>query len=292
MSEESIAFVSDGLKIVGNFALPSNRADGPLPAVVILHGFGSHMDAANVKLPAKMFNDLGYATLRFDMRGCGLSEGTPGRLICLEQVEDTRRAIDYLLQRAEIDPARIAVMGSSFGAAVAVYTTAVDPRVAAVISASGWGHGSRKFRGQHHEPGAYDRFVEMLAEAKRHKASTGTSMMIPRYEIVPIPNRLRGHVLERSIQMFDADTAQSMFDFEPENVVHQISPRPSLFLHSASDSVTPVEQSVAMWTKAGTPADLHLFAETDHFMFSEANERPRNVLADWLKSYFPATLKH
>ena len=76
-----------------------------------MHGFGSHMDAANVKLPAKMFNDLGYATLRFDMRGCGHSEGTQGRLICLEQVEDTRHAIDYLLTRKEIDKVFFTVMG-------------------------------------------------------------------------------------------------------------------------------------------------------------------------------------
>jgi len=31
------------------------------------------------------FDSLGYVTLRFDMRGCGESEGERGRVICLEQ---------------------------------------------------------------------------------------------------------------------------------------------------------------------------------------------------------------
>ena len=33
--------------------------------------------------------------------------------------------------------------------------------------------------------------------------------------------------------------------------------------------------------------DLHLFAETDHFMFSESNTRVRTVIYDWLDKYFP-----
>jgi fermentation-respiration switch protein FrsA (DUF1100 family) len=127
----------------------------------------------------------------------------------------------------------------------------------------------------------------MLEEAKQYKAQTGKKQMVPRYEIVPIPAGLRTHVIDKSIQTFTADTAQSMFDFRPEDVVERVAPRPALFLHSSSDSVTPVEQSIAMWSKAGQPAELHLFADTDHFMFAEENVRPRNVVADWLGRFFP-----
>ena len=82
-----------------------------------------------------MLAELGYATLRFNMRGCGESEGESGRIICLEQVEDTKSALAFLAGRPEIDANRIGIMGSSFGAAVAVYTAGVDSRPAAVISA-------------------------------------------------------------------------------------------------------------------------------------------------------------
>src|SRR4029077_19882543 len=96
----------------------------------------------------------GYAALRFDFRGCGESEGERGRVICKEQVKDTRNALSFLATRPEIDPKRIAVIGQSFGAAVAVYTAGVDRRVAACISSGGWGDGAKKFRKQHASPRA------------------------------------------------------------------------------------------------------------------------------------------
>ena len=64
-----------------------------------------------------------------------------------------------------------------------------------------------------------------------------------------------------------------------------------LLLHSSVDSVTPTEQSVELFKHAKQPADLHLFAETDHFMFNEKNTRVHSVLVDWLARYFPADVK-
>jgi pimeloyl-ACP methyl ester carboxylesterase len=236
--------------------------------------------------PCAMLEELGYVTLRFDMPGCGDSEGERGRLICLEQVGAVSQALSLLAQHSQVEPARIAVMGSSFGAAVAVYAGGVDQRVAAVISASGWGYGERKFRGQHPTPEAWAKFTAMLEEGKRHRARTGKSLMVPRYDIVPIPEHMRGHVAPGSIQMFPAETAQSMYDFRAEEVVAKIAPRPLLLLHSASDSVTPVEQSIGLFRHAGQPTELHLFADTDHFMFAESNTRVRRIVQDWLADYF------
>jgi hypothetical protein len=51
--------------------------------------------------------------------------------------------------------------------------------------------------------------------------------------------------------------------------------------------VTPTEQSVEMFKRASQPCDLHLFAETDHFMFAESNTRVRSENNDWLEQYFP-----
>jgi alpha-beta hydrolase superfamily lysophospholipase len=287
--QEDVTFVSDGLKLSGRITLPEGYRKGERrPAVIVLHGFGSTKNSGNVSIPCDMLSKRGYVTLGFDMRGCGDSEGEKGRVICLEQVADTQNAISFLQTRAEVDPDRIALLGSSFGAAVAVYTGSVDTRVGATISSGGWGNGERKFRGQH--PGAeqWAKFTAMLEEGKRHREKTGQSLMVPRYDIVPIPPELRGHVVPGSIQMFPAETAQSMFDFKAEEVVAQMAPRPLLLLHSSVDSVTPTEQSVEMFKRASQPCDLHLFAETDHFMFAETNTRVRSVLFDWLDRYFPA----
>ena len=288
MPEERVTFESDGLRLAGVVRVPAGlKAGERRPAFLVLHGFGSNKSSHNVILPCDMFDKLGYATLRFDMRGCGESEGERGRLICLEQVSDTRNALSFLQRHPQIDPQRIGVIGSSFGAAVAVYTGGVEPRVAAVISSGGWGDGERKFRGQHPTPEAWAKFTKMLDEGKRHRERTGKSLMVPRYDIVPIPPHLRGNLAKDSIHEFPAETAQSMFDFRADDVIGKIAPRPVLLLHSSVDSVTPTEQSIEMFKRAGQPCDLHLFAETDHFMFAEDNTRVRTVVHDWLAKYFP-----
>ena len=68
------------------------------------------------------------------------------------------------------DGTRIGVAGSSFGAAVAVYSGGVDKRVAVVISSGGWGDGETKFRKQHESPEAWKRFTEMMERGKAAKA--------------------------------------------------------------------------------------------------------------------------
>jgi uncharacterized protein len=288
MGEQRVTFKSDGLDLAGVVRVPEGiRAEERRAAFIVLHGFGSNMNSQSVLELCKLFHELGYISLRFDMRGCGDSGGEKGRVICLEQVTDTQSALTFLAKSPHVDPTRFALIGSSFGAAVAIYTAGIDRRVAACISSGGWGDGERKFRGQHPTSQAWAKFTGMLEEGRRHRDRTGRSLMVPRYDIVPIPEHLRGNLAGGSIQMFPAETARSMFDFRADDVVAKIAPRPLLLLHSSSDSVTPTEQSVELFRRAGQPCDLHLFAETDHFMFAESNIRVRRVLLDWLDAYFP-----
>jgi pimeloyl-ACP methyl ester carboxylesterase len=292
MSEERVSFTSKGLKLAGVVRVPDGIKPGERrPAFIILHGFGSRMMAENVMRPTAMFEKLGYVCMRFDMPGCGESEGEKGLLLCPDQVTATSDALTLLAQHPHVDGKRIAVMGSSFGAAVVVYCGGIDPRVAAVISASGWGHGEHKFRGQHPTPQAWKKFSAMLEEGRGYRARTGKPLMVPRYDIVPIPEHLRTHVVPGSVQMFPSETAQSMYDFRANDVVGQIAPRPLLLLHSSDDHVTPVEQSIELFGHAGQPTELHLFADTDHFMFAEGNTRVHHVVQDWLANYFPVAPK-
>jgi uncharacterized protein len=289
VAEESVKIPSAGLKLSGNVRVPDGpRASEKRAAFLVLHGFGSNKDSSNVLAPTKMLTELGYVTLRFSMRGCGDSEGEFGRVICLEQVEDTRNALTFLAGHPAVDAERIAVVGSSFGGAVAVYSGGVDERIAAVISNGGWGDGERKFRGQHRSPQEWERFTKMLAEGRTHRERTGKSLLVPRYDIVPIPPHLRNNLAKNSIEMFPAETAQSMFDFRADDVVGKIAPRPLLLIHAANDSVTPTEQSIELFKRAGQPAELHLFSEVDHFLFAEDNARVWGVMRDWLSRYFPA----
>src|SRR5438477_9031285 len=270
--EQRVEFRSDGLRLSGVLHVPDDRKAGERrPAFMVLHGFGSNKDSGVPRTAAELFASLGYVALRFDMRGCGESEGPRGRVICLEQVEDTRHALSFLAGRPGVDPARIGLIGNSFGAAVAVYAAGVDRRAAACISCGGWGDGEKKFRKQHASPEAWKRFTDMMEEGRRLRERTGKSLMVPRFDIVPIPAGLRGNLSAGSIMEFPFEVVESMYTFKANEVVGQIAPRPLLLLHPARDSVTPTEQSIDLFLRAGQPTDLHLVANVDHFLFSEAN---------------------
>ena len=285
--EHQVTIPSDGLKLSGVLQVPDQRAANERrPAIVVLHGFGSNKDDGMVMLASRLFERLGYVVLRFDMRGCGQSEGQRARVICLEQVADTRNAISFLQTRPEVQPDAIAVMGHSFGAAVAVYTAGVDERVAACISSGGWGDGEAKFRAQHASPEAWQRFQDMRAEGQA-KLAKGESMNVSRFDIVPIPVALRSGLPPGSFMEFPFEVVESMVNFRPIDVVGQIAPRPLMLLHPAVDSVTPTQQSIDMFSKAKMPTDLHLVAGIDHFIFSDDSTLTLNLVQSWLNKFFP-----
>ena len=238
------------------------------------------------EVAAGLFEKLGFVTLRFDMRGCGNSEGVRGKVICLEQVEDTSSAVSFLATRPEVRTTSIGVMGFSFGAAVAVYAAGVDERIAACISVGGWGDGEKKFRKQHESPEAWKKFNDMLTEGRRQLAQ-GKSMMVPRFDIVPIRPDMRSRLAEGSHLEFPFEVVESMVAFRANDVVGKIAPRPLLLLHPSNDSVTPTEQSIELFRHAGEPTDLHLFAEVDHFMLAENNAVVQALLRSWLAKYLP-----
>ena len=285
--EERVTFVSDGLTLAGALHVPDAAGRARRPAFVVLHGFGSNKDSGVSIAVATLLGGLGYVALRIDFRSCGESEGPRGRVICLEQVEDTRNALMFLAARADVDGRRIGVMGQSFGAAVAVYAAGIDRRIAVCISAGGWGDGEKKFKKQHESPEAWKKFTTMLEEGRRRREQTGESIRVPRYDIVPIPPALRGNVAAGSAMEFPFEVVESMYAFRANDVVGNIAPRPLLLLHPANDSVTPTEQSIDLFRHAHPPTDLHLVAGTDHFLFSERNTLVVTLVRNWLDQHFP-----
>jgi uncharacterized protein len=284
--QEKVSFQSGGYRLSGILHRPDTATKQPKPAFLVMHGFGSNKDGGFAKAAATLLAGLGYIVMRFDFRGCGESEGPRGRVICMEQVEDTSGAINFLETLEGIDKTKIGLMGHSFGAAVAVYAAAVDKRVAACISSGGWGDGEKKFRAQHSSPEAWARFSAMLEEG-RAKRARGEQLMVSRFDIVPIAPGLRGNLSPGSIMEFPFDVVESMYTFRANDVVGQIAPRPLLLIHPSVDTVTPTEQSVDLFKFAGQPTDLHLFAQTDHFLFSEENPVVVQFVSAWLKKFIP-----
>lgn len=289
--QEKLTFESDGLELSAVLHIPDGYQTGQkLPAFIVLHGFVGSKDESHAQIQAEMMEAFGYAALRFDFRCCGESQGERGQVRCHDQVADAKNALTFLAKRPEIDPTRIGITGHSFGAAVSVYTAGVDERVACVVSSCGWGHGERKFRGQHPTPEAWEKFTGLLNKGREHKRQTGKSLWISRFDAVPIPEKLRKNLSPKAIMEIPTETAWSMMNFRAEDVVADIAPRPILFLHTADDTITPTEQSVRMFEMAGQPAELMLITGTSHFpLAAEDAPRTKMMVKGWLDKFFPAT---
>lgn len=283
--QQNIRFPSDGLMLSGMLSVPDQQTpDRPgvaPPVVVLLHGFGANKEDRVLANTHALLDKLGYATLRFDMRGCGESEGERARVLCEDQVRDTHNAVTWLLSSTDVDASRIVVLGHSFGAAIAVYAAATDNRIAACVSSAGWGDGASKFREQHASPQAWAKFTSMMRDG-RARSQASESMRVSRFDIVPIPQHLRAGLPPGAFLDFPYEVVESMFRFRPNDVVAQIAPRPLLLLHPSFDSVTPTSQSIELFRHAKMPVDLHLFAGIDHFIFDEENAMTFNLLRDWL----------
>jgi pimeloyl-ACP methyl ester carboxylesterase len=94
--ELSIQAGSDHPQLAATLRLPATEAGTSpqrRPAIIVLHGFGSTRQAPNVTVPASLYAQWGYVALSFDMPGCGQSGGTPGHVLCLDQVAATRAAM-------------------------------------------------------------------------------------------------------------------------------------------------------------------------------------------------------
>jgi uncharacterized protein len=132
MTESHITFRSGDLTLEGMLARPERSAS---PGAVICHPhpmYGGSMDNNVVEAIIAAMWRRGYATLRFNFRGVGASEGEydGGE----GEAADARAAVEFLAAQPDIDRGAIALAGYSFGAAVALRAGLGESRVARVIA--------------------------------------------------------------------------------------------------------------------------------------------------------------
>ena len=102
---------------------------GPNPCVVMAHGFSAVRDQ-RLDAYAERFREAGFAVLLFDYRHFGTSAGEPRQLLSIRrQLQDWEAAIVAARAQPDIDPARIALFGSSFSGGHVQTLAARDPAI-------------------------------------------------------------------------------------------------------------------------------------------------------------------
>jgi dipeptidyl aminopeptidase/acylaminoacyl peptidase len=255
---------SDGLGLTGYLTLPKGRVAKNLPLVVFPHGGPAARDEPGFDWWAQAMASRGYAVLQVNYRG---SNGFGWRFMSAgfgewgrKMQTDLSDGVRYLAAQGTIDPAKVCIVGASYGgyAALAgatldtgVYRCAVDVSGPAELSKFiAWGKSRGGFQGVAAER-YWDRYmgVENLAD--------------PHLEAIS-----------------PADQAAKVTI-------------PILIIHGKDDSVVPFEQSQIMadaLKQAGKPYDFVVLNHEDHWL-SSSDTRLQMLQAtiDFLAKNNPAT---
>jgi pimeloyl-ACP methyl ester carboxylesterase len=142
LSDEPVRIPASGFNLAGSLAKRAG-ATAPLPAVVLVSGSGpTDRDSTVFGVPimghiAGALVDAGFLVVRYDKRGVGQSGGRAEAATINDYVEDARAVVSWLSKRKDVDRRRIAIVGHSEGAWVALAAAARDRRIAAVTMIAG-----------------------------------------------------------------------------------------------------------------------------------------------------------
>jgi uncharacterized protein len=268
--ERPVAFYSGGARLAADLYLPEGLAAGEQrPGVVLCCGYTG---VKNLYLDemARRFAAGGFVALTFDYKGWGESEGPKLRLAPFGRVEDTQAALTFLSTQPSVDVNRLGLYGISYGGSTATFTTAIDPRVKAMVSVTGVGNGARWMRGVRY-PWEYRELVDRSRYDQRQQVSSGVSELADRSDVLKLdPRSVEISALARagrpgaSMQV-PLEMVHETIGFNPEWVVDRISPRAALFITSDYDELVLPEESIALHARAGEPKKLVVLPGFGHY---------------------------
>ena len=149
IDQEELRFRAGDAALAGTLTLPD--ADGRLPWVLLIPSWlprdrdggwdrAGHLgwfagpatsDGPFARL-AEALAKRGVASLRYDPRGCGSSDGAWEGTALFTRIDDARDAIGAMRSRRELDLRRTAIVGHGEGAGVALSAAIGDPAIGAV----------------------------------------------------------------------------------------------------------------------------------------------------------------
>lgn len=135
MPDLNVIFPCGDLQLEGVFSLP--EGEYPFPGVVLCHPhplFGGSMDNNIVCELCSSLISSGIATLRFNFRGVGRSQGSHENGV--GEREDATAALSWLGNQKEVEGCCLGLAGYSFGASVAIPVALNNPAVKALALVS------------------------------------------------------------------------------------------------------------------------------------------------------------
>lgn len=122
----------DGTKISAYVTIPRGRDPKNLPLIILPHGgpYGIR-DTMDFNMETQFLANRGYVVLQPNFRGSGgygedffeLGEGQIGR----SMQDDLDNGMDWLAKRGIVDPARVCIVGSSYGGYAALWGVTRNP---------------------------------------------------------------------------------------------------------------------------------------------------------------------
>jgi uncharacterized protein len=119
--------LGNGLKTNAQLTIPA-EGKGPFPGVLLIPGSGAvdmnetlAKDAKPFWQVAQYLSERGFAVLRYDKRGVGSTSNTIldtnvwGNTTANDLIQDSKKALNVLIQQPEVDPKRISIIGHSEG---------------------------------------------------------------------------------------------------------------------------------------------------------------------------------
>lgn len=245
--------VEPGVALAGTLTRP-RHPEKRLPAVVTVSGSGpqdrdSFADIGDGWRPFRQLAEAlaagGIAVLRFDDRGVGSSTGDYGSGTELTAAADVAAAIAYLRARPEIDPARIAVLGHSEGARIAMLAGAADPALAGLVLLSGAADTRAAVRAQ---------ALWVLEHGPNGRSLSHDSVLA---------------VVDRQMDSLAATGRREVFRWNAARVAQRIH-APVAVLHGATDRQVPAAQADslgAIFRRAGNAdVTVTVFPNLNHLL--------------------------
>lgn len=255
LSDEPVRIPASGFNLAASLAKPGG-ATAPLPAIVLVGGSGpTDRDETAFGVPimghiAGALVDAGFLVVRYDKRGVGQSGGRAESATINDYVEDARAVVAWLQKRKDVDKRRIAVVGHSEGAWVALAAAARDKRIAAIAMIAA--------------PAATG--ADVVLEQQARLFDRMKTPEAERQEKVALQQRINAAVLGKGTWegvpesvRHTADTPwfQSYLAFDPARVMKDVR-QPIVIIHGELDAQVPphhadklVEVALARRRKAG-----------------------------------------